>query len=133
VGDTAISRARQLRRDQTPHELTLWRELRQLRTQGFHVRRQAPFRGYVLDFVCFSRRVVVELDGGQHTEVDHIRHDAVRDAVLKREGFVTLRFWNAEIDDNLDGVVETIWRTLAAAVPHPARQGRATLPTEGEG
>jgi very-short-patch-repair endonuclease len=76
---------------------------------------------------------VVELDGGQHTEVDHIRHDAVRDAVLKREGFVTLRFWNAEIDDNLDGVVETIWRTLAAAVPHPARQGRATLPTEGEG
>jgi very-short-patch-repair endonuclease len=52
----------------------------------FHIRRQAPFRGYFLDFVCFERRLVVELDGSQHGEDDQADHDFVRDLVLKREG-----------------------------------------------
>ena len=113
----SITRARQLRKALTPQEARLWTHLRILRKQGFHIRRQAPFRGYYLDFACFDRRLVIEIDGGQHALPEGERHDAVRDAVLKREGFRVLRFWNAEVNDNFDGVMETIFRALTEAIP----------------
>jgi very-short-patch-repair endonuclease len=77
----------------TLQERRLWSRLRRLREDGFRFRRQAPFRGYYLDFVCFDRRLVVELDGGQHADVPQADHDAVRDAILARQGFTVLRFW----------------------------------------
>ena len=108
-------RARELRRAMTEPEVILWSRLKQLRSDGFRFRRQAPFRGYYLDFVCFERRLVIELDGGQHGDDDQRVHDIVRDAVLAREGFRVLRFWNSAVRQNLDGVMYSVLMTLGGA------------------
>ncbi|MFZ4605936.1 MAG: endonuclease domain-containing protein [Caulobacter sp.] len=123
----------------TPVEVRLWKRLKVMRAEGFHFRRQAPFRGYFLDFVCFSRRVVIELDGSQHGEGLQEAHDAVRDAVLKREGFRVLRFWNRQARENMDGVIHNIRLALGADVlewrpaPPPVRASPGHPPHEGEG
>ena len=104
----ANAKARALRKSMTPQEVKLWAQLRQLRPQGFHFRRQAPLEGYILDFVCFKCRIIVEADGSQHGEDDGLAHDARRDAFFAAQGFRTLRFWNHEIDADLHGVIETI-------------------------
>lgn len=72
-------RARALRNAMTKPEVILWSQLKHLRADGFHVRRQAPFRGYYLDFVCFSRRVVIEVDGENHAQPEQAEHDRTRD------------------------------------------------------
>jgi shikimate dehydrogenase len=113
-----IAHARALRRDATPPERKLWGYLRTLRGAGFHFRRQAPFRGYVLDFVCHGQRLVIEVDGAEHGSDVRRPHDAVRDAVLTREGFRTLRFLATDVLLNLEGVGRAIHETLVAA-PHP--------------
>ena len=104
----ANERARTLRKAMTPQEVKLWGHLRRLPPQGFHFRRQAPLEGYILDFVCFKQRLIVEVDGSQHGEEAGLAHDAKRDTHFALLGFLTLRFWNPEIDENLDDVVETI-------------------------
>ena len=104
----ANENARALRKTMTPQEVKLWVHLRRLRAQGFHFRRQAPLEGYILDFVCFKQRLIVEVDGSQHGEAAGLAHDAKRDAHFGVPGFLTLRFWNPEIDENLESVVETI-------------------------
>ena len=96
-------------------EVILWSRLRPLRERGFHFRRQAPFRGYFLDFVCNTRRIVVEVDGGQHGEDRQLEHDAVRDAVLRRHGFTTLRFWASDVRHDADWVVDQIVAALETA------------------
>ena len=108
-------RARELRNAMTDAEVILWSRLKRLRTDGFHIRRQAPFRGYFLDFVCFERRVVIEVDGSQHADDEHAAHDRLRDAVLSREGFRVLRFWNADVRKNLDGVMYSVLMALNGA------------------
>jgi very-short-patch-repair endonuclease len=92
----------------SPPEVLLWRRLKRLRAQGFHFRRQAPFRGCFLDFVCFSRRLVVEVDGGQHAEEEQAAHDTVRNQVLRREGFDVLRFWAGTVMNEPGEVMDTI-------------------------
>ena len=101
-----------MRKSLTPQEARLWLHLRDLRPLGYHFRRQAPFRGYFLDFVCFSRRLVVEVDGGGHYEEAQAQHDRVRDAVLRRHGFHTLRASKADINTNLEGVMDMVLRLL---------------------
>jgi very-short-patch-repair endonuclease len=96
----------------TPQEVKLWVRLRELRQQGYHFRRQAPKGRYVLDFVCLRARLIVEVDGAQHGFDAHLARDAQRDRLFAYRGFRTLRFWNDEIDRNLDGVVETVWNAL---------------------
>ena len=119
----------------TPQEVRLWVQLRKMRPDGFHFRRQTPLLGFYLDFVCFKQRLIVEIDGSQHAEGLHADHDAVRDAVLGRTGFRTLRFWNADIDSNLDGVVQAIQLALSAAPDSPTRPPLRGVhpPHEGEG
>jgi len=112
VSGASTKRARELRKTMTPQEIRLWSRLRTMRANGFHFRRQAPLFGFYLDFVCFNRRLVIEVDGSQHGEDVHADHDAIRDAILRKAGFHTLRFWNSEINTNLDGVLETILREL---------------------
>ena len=104
----ANENARALRKTMTPQEVKLWVHLRRLRAQGFHFGRQAPLEGYILDFACFKHRLIVEVDGSQHGEAAGLAHDAKRDAHFGLLGFLTLRFWNHEIDGNLESVVETI-------------------------
>ena len=114
---STIERARELRRSLTPQEARLWLHLRALRPQGFHFRRQTPFRGYYLDFVCFKCRLVVEVDGGGHGEQAQADHDAVRESILKRQGFRTLRVSNSDINTNIDGAMMAIVAALAISAP----------------
>jgi len=117
-----IKRARQLRDTRSDTERLLWWKLRELNTQGFHFRRQVPLRGYFLDFAEHSGRLAIELDGSQHGFRQNAAYDVQRDLTIADEGHVVLRFWNAEIWENLDGVVETILRELGRRrPPHPDR------------
>ncbi|WP_448207672.1 endonuclease domain-containing protein [Azospirillum sp. sgz302134] len=102
--------AQSLRRSATEAEKTLWHGLRDRRLGGLKFRRQQPIAGgrYVADFVCLERKLIVEVDGSQHTPVA----DAERTAFLVAEGFQVLRFWNPDVLANLECVLETI---LAAA------------------
>ena len=98
----------------TETEVYLWSWLKKLRAEGFHFRRQAPFHGYYLNFVCYSRRLVVEVDGGHHSDGPQADHDFVRDKILTREGFKVLRFWNRTVKANMDGVMHVIRTELGA-------------------
>ena len=109
---THIARARALRAAATPPERQLWAWLRTLRAQGHHLRRQAPFRGYILDFVCYRSRLVIEVDGAHHGTEAQQAHDAKRDAILAREGFRTIRFQATDILTNLEGVATAIEAAL---------------------
>ena len=122
-----IRRARDLRRNMSEPEVMLWSRLKRLRDRGFHFRRQAPFRGYYLDFVCNTRRIAIEVDGSQHGEDVQADHDAVRDRVLTRHGYRVLRFWAGEVRRDLDGVMDRIVLALEAA-PHTR-----SPPLHGEG
>jgi very-short-patch-repair endonuclease len=123
-----IHRARQFRANMSDPEVMLWVRLRRLREHGFHFRRQAPFRGYFLDFVCFSRRLVVEVDGSQHGEDAQSEHDFVRDRVLTRAGFQVLRFWTSDVRYETDAVMDTIWHALSDAPL--VRNGRVDHPDD---
>lgn len=96
----------------TDVEKLLWSKLRDHRFEETKFRRQEPILGFTADFVCHEKRLVIELDGGQHAE--QTDHDARRSRLLEQAGFRVLRFWNNEIIDNLDGVLETIRASLAA-------------------
>ncbi|SIQ58591.1 Very-short-patch-repair endonuclease [Rhizobium sp. RU33A] len=97
--------ARTTRADATWAENRLWQVLRAKQFGGFKFRRQVPVDGYILDFVCFEARLIVEVDGHQHADSEH---DARRDAWFRAQGFRVLRVWNGEIEDNLDGVCSFI-------------------------
>lgn len=125
------NRARQLRRTMTKAEVRLWLRLKAMRSEGYHFRRQQPFKGYYLDFVSFNRKLVIELDGWRHAEDDQREHDQVKDAVLKREGFRVLRFWNHELDQGMDDVMIAICNALEALPTRPGATRRPTLPTSG--
>lgn len=88
--------------------------------QGAHFRRQAPFRQYVLDFVCNEVRLVVELDGGQHAE--RADHDERRTRLLESEGYQVLRFWNNAVFENLEGVLQTISDALQTRLQKPEKK-----------
>src|SRR5262245_53623553 len=106
--------ARHLRKSPTDAEQRLWSRLRNRQLQDCKFRRQAPIGRYVVDFVCFERKLIVELDGGGHTLKR--RADAGRTLWLESQGFVVLRFWNSEVFEELEGVVESIWNALRRAV-----------------
>jgi very-short-patch-repair endonuclease len=115
----------------TPQEVKLWVHLRSWRKRGFHFRRQSPRDGFILDFVCLTRRVIVEVDGGQHNFDAHAARDAQRDRHFVRDGFLVLRFWNNQINRNVDGVLTVIDEALQN--PPPARASRGHPPPSGEG
>lgn len=120
-----------LRRRLIRQEVKLWVNLRGLKSLGFHFRRQAPIGRYIVDFVSFRDRVVIEADGGQHglqTDSDAAR---VRDAFFAAQGFTVLRFWNSEIDCNLDAVMERIVEVLKT--PTPTGLPPVDPPRKGEG
>ena len=90
-------------------------KLRELKSLGFHFRRQAPIGPYIVDFISFRSGIVIEADGGQHGMTEGSRLDRVRDAFLQSLGFRVLRFWNSDIDSNLADVMESI----LSALRHP--------------
>jgi very-short-patch-repair endonuclease len=115
--------ARELRRTMTEAERHLWRYLRHRQLDECRFRRQAPIGPYIVDFVCFERRLIVELDGGQHAV--QIDSDALRTEWLNSRGFRVLRFWNNLVFEDREAVLEAIWNAL-----HPPPQ---PSPARGEG
>ncbi len=129
----AIARARRLRKRMTPAEARLWVRLRELRTEGLHFRRQHPERGYILDFVCLARGLIVEVDGSSHIDPDRARKDRVRDAVLGREGFVTMRVSNGDVKERVEEVLRNVrMRCLALPTRSPLRADHPPPGGEGE-
>lgn len=116
--------ARNLRRNHTDAEARLWYYMRGRRLAGYKFRRQHPIGPYIVDFVCLERRLVVELDGGQHAE--QRSRDDKRTNSLRSRGFQVLRFWDNDVLRDTDPVLSTIMDALAAP-------SSPTLLPEGEG
>ncbi|MFC4726900.1 endonuclease domain-containing protein [Coralloluteibacterium thermophilus] len=106
--------ARALRSGMTDAERHLWCRLRRRQLDGHHFRRQHPIGDYIVDFACIERRLVVEVDGGQHAAS---AADAVRDRYLRQAGFRVLRFWNHDVLLRTEAVAEEILRALQAERP----------------
>jgi very-short-patch-repair endonuclease len=112
-----VDRAQGLRRNMTDAERLLWRHLRGRRFAGWKFRRQHEIGRYIVDFVCPSAGLVVELDGGQHAE--QTERDAYRTRQLEALGYRVLRFCNNDVLKNGEGVLAVIVEALASVPPHP--------------
>ena len=114
-----------MRAQPTKAEQKLWWHLRHtLRVRDTHFRRQVQLGRYIVDFASHKNRLVIEVDGGQHSE--NIEIDAIRTKFLEAKGYLVLRFWNNDVIENIDGVLETIQKSLVIP-PTP------TPPHKGEG
>jgi very-short-patch-repair endonuclease len=98
----------------TPQEVRLWVQLKHLNRRSHHFRRQVPLDGYIVDFAEFGQRLIVEVDGSQHEFEKGEISDRIRDRHFTEAGFQVLRFWNNEVDQNMDGVIDAV---LAALPP----------------
>ncbi len=116
-----LGHAKRLRSNQTEAEQRLWYHLRAHRFLGLKFKRQKPVGRYVVDFVCLEHRLVIEIDGGQHSE--QTAYDQRRDAWLRSQGYSVLRFWNNDVMQRLESVLEQIRLALS---PGPS-------PTSGRG
>ena len=110
--DSASTIAKGLRKRQTEAEKRLWRHLKAKQLEGIKFRRQEPIGKYIVDFVSFDKKLVIELDGGQHAGDTR---DVARDAWLHSQGFTVLRLWNNDVFENPEGVLEEIRRNVASS------------------
>jgi adenine-specific DNA-methyltransferase len=97
-------RCKNLRKNSTPQERIFWSRVRAKRFTGLKFKRQYPLGKYIVDFICLGKKLIIELDGSQHKEENQERYDKKRTEFLEKLGFKILRFWNNEINDNLEGV-----------------------------
>ncbi|MGH9427633.1 MAG: endonuclease domain-containing protein [Terriglobia bacterium] len=104
-------KARLLRKNQTIAERTLWQKLRNRGLIQYKFRRQVPVGPYIVDFICLSARLIVEIDGGQHAVQED--YDKARDDFLRGNGYHVLRFWNNQVLENLEEVLESLTLTLS--------------------
>ncbi|WP_416898320.1 MAG: endonuclease domain-containing protein [Minwuia sp.] len=111
----AIGRARKLRGNATDAERRLWRQLRNRQRSGVRFRRQHPIGPYIADFCCLEAKLVIELDGGQHA-AQAVRDEA-RTRWLASVGYRVIRFWNNQVNENLEGVISEIDSALDGAEP----------------
>jgi len=115
--------ARKMRKAMTDAELKLWNEVRADRLMGMAFRRQMPIAGYIVDFACPCRKLIVELDGSQHASPDVSASDALRTAKLEALGWTILRFWNDDVIRDIDNVCQHIVIAAGLAGPEmPARE-----------
>ncbi len=101
-----------LRRRSTPWERKLWYYLRANRFYGLKFKRQVPIGSYVVDFCCQGKRLIIELDGGHHSQSEVKNADKERQLFLENNGYKVLRFWNNDLDSNIDGVLEIIRKEI---------------------
>jgi len=107
------SQAKRLRDNQADAETKVWTHLRDKRLDGLKFRRQQPIGPYIVDFACLDKRLIIEIDGGQHNQESV---DLERDKWLTEQGYLILRFWNNDVFQNTNGVLETI-REASATLP----------------
>ena len=116
--------AKNMRNNPAPAEAILWLYLRKSGLNGLKFRRQQPVGKYVVDFLCCSKKIIIELDGGQHSESQE--YDKIRDEFLVQEGYKVIRIWNNQIFDNIEGVMEYI----NTFIESPTRKSEiSTLPS----
>ena len=120
--------ARSLRVQSTDAERFVWSKLRARQIEGLKFRRQVPMGRYIVDFLCEDARLIVELDGGQHGEA--LNYDAARTRWLNEKGYRVVRFWNIDVMNNIDGVLQSLTLTLCFASSVPLSQGRGDLKSE---
>ncbi|MDP4029850.1 MAG: endonuclease domain-containing protein [Gallionella sp.] len=130
--------SRRLRREMTDAEKLLWRHLRMEQFDGYKFRRQHPLGDFIVDFVCLDALLVLEVDGGQHTE--RTDSDANRTRWIETKGFCVMRFWNNEVLSNIEGVKLAIWNYLKGVEALHAAGGDSKFlppplpsPCKGEG
>ena len=132
-GMDATSKARHLREQSTNAERKLWRHLRNRNLEGHKFRRQQPIGKYIVDFVCFEKKMIIELDGGQHSQ--QAAYDSERTDWLQSQGFRVVRFWNNHVLGEIEAVKRAILEALMGAeLPSssqssPAETGDAKLTT----
>lgn len=122
VKDTRVPRARHLRRAMTDAERKLWWRLRELPVDRTHFRRQATIGPYFADFACHCCKLVIEIDGCQHAIGERARADMARTLFLEARVYRVLRFWNNDVLQNVDGVMQQIYDALDSPMgkaPHP--------------
>jgi very-short-patch-repair endonuclease len=114
-------RARELRQQTTPAEKILWEQLRDRRLLGLKFRRQHPLGTYIVDFYCPAQRLVVEIDGEIHRYQE--ANDQIRTDQLEEKGYKVIRFWNYEVEQHLDTVLDTIVEKCDLPSPKAGRRG----------
>ena len=119
-----VTTARNLRKRLTDTERSLWSKIRARQIEGCKFRRQTPIGKYIVDFVCHEQRVIVEVDGGQHSE--NVEQDFIRDKWLREQGYRILRFWNNEVLTNIEGVLEVIRDNCKS--PPPSMKSKVKFP-----
>ena len=107
----SIGQARAFRKNMTDTEQKLWSRLRRNQL-GHYFRRQVPIGKYIVDFMCRQKKLIIEIDGAQHSTMQGLEKDRQRDDYLSSEGYHVLRFNNSETSTNVDGVVEVIYNAL---------------------
>lgn len=120
-GLTKIGRS--LRKNQTDAERVFWLVVRNRRFLGLKFKRQEQIEGYFVDFFCFEKSLIVEIDGGQHCESED---DKVRTACLESKGFLVKRYWNNDVLQNIEGVMYDLQETVNALTP-ALSQGRGGI------
>ena len=105
-----FARAKQLHRDMFPAEAKLWKHLRAHRMENVHFRNQHAIGNYIVDFCAPRRKLIIELDGSQHLE--HQEYDEQRTKYLEARGYRVLRFWNRDVMNNMDAVLQVVWNAL---------------------
>jgi very-short-patch-repair endonuclease len=116
-------RAQELRKNLTDAEQHLWRILKRHQIAGVKFRRQQPLGSFIVDFVCFERRLIVEVDGGQHAE--QVPYDEQRTGWLEAQGYCVLRFWNNDVLANAEGVADAIGNAVERRSPPPPQSSPA--------
>lgn len=101
-----------LRSNSTNAEKTLWNKLRKKQLAGYRFQRQYSVNNYILDFYCPKKRLGIELDGGHHAESDQALYDDIRTKSISKYGIKVIRFWNIDIYNRIDKVLETIFTEL---------------------
>ncbi len=110
--NTKTIKARTLRKNMTEQEKKLWQYLRKRNINNLKFRRQYPIGNYIVDFVCIEKKLVIEVDGGQHNLSENTLYDKRRTQYIENFGYKVIRFWNNEIENNIDGVYEEILKYL---------------------
>ena len=105
-------KARNLRKNMTKQERIVWRFLRNRSVNGHKFRLQYPIGNYIVDFICNEKKLIIEIDGGQHNDDKHIRYDQERTKYLETKGYKVIRFWNSDIENNIEGVYQEILKYL---------------------
>ena len=111
--------SRQLRKNMTNAEKVLWQKLRLKQLNGYKFRRQCPIGSYIVDFVCFDKKLIIELDGSQHA--DQVVYDLKRTQWLESQGFEVLRFWNNQVLNEIESVMNLILNVLTPTLVLPVK------------